>query len=469
MNRFTTPLRLLLVTSGLLLLSTAHALAQTAPPILTLNEVLQSVERHFPQLNAARAEQEAAQGEALSARGAFDPLLRVRGSGVAAGYYRSGRLDAVIEQPTPLWGTTLFAGYRLGLGSFPDYEGKQETNSGGELRAGVQIPLLRNGQSDRRRANIERAEQGRVIADKTLEQQKWELMRIASHRYFDWMAAHQRLAVARNLLAIAERRDAQFKRRLEQGDVSRIDRIDNQRIIEQRRGFLLSQQRAVENTSIELSLYMRGEDGKALERLDGYSAPDFAAPRPPNEAALSEDIARAVSVRPEIARFKAQSLQNDAELRFSRNQLLPGLDLTVGVSKDLGAGLYQRMPTELEVGLSFDLPLLLRASRGKLAAIRRLDLQARFAEERIRADVKDAFSALRTAYERLKVVTEELALSSEVEQAERQKFEAGDSSLIFVNLREQTTAETALKKIEAQTDQEKAWATYQASLAQSVY
>ena len=49
-----------------------------AQDALTVEQVLASVDRAFPLLDAARQDQEAAAGEALSARGAFD--LRLQGS-----------------------------------------------------------------------------------------------------------------------------------------------------------------------------------------------------------------------------------------------------------------------------------------------------------------------------------------------------------------------------------------------------
>jgi outer membrane protein, heavy metal efflux system len=56
----------------------------------------------------------------------------------------------------------------------------------------------------------------------------------------------------------------------------------------------------------------------------------------------------------------------------------------------------------------------------------------------------------------------------EVEKGERERFELGDSNLIFVNLREQTAAEAAIREIDALSDYEKAKAAYRAALAMDV-
>src|SRR5262245_33667096 len=107
----------------LCLSSTAFASEpQTGPLMLT--EVEAAVERAFPLLLAARADRDAAVGAAREARGAFDPSLRARAEVNAFGYYEYPRLDTYVDVPTPLWGTSFQAGYRLGVGHIPVYDGK---------------------------------------------------------------------------------------------------------------------------------------------------------------------------------------------------------------------------------------------------------------------------------------------------------------------------------------------------------
>ena len=43
------------------------------------------------------------------------------------GYYRNAALDVRVEQPTPFYGLTAWAGWRIGVGSFPVYDSKLET------------------------------------------------------------------------------------------------------------------------------------------------------------------------------------------------------------------------------------------------------------------------------------------------------------------------------------------------------
>jgi hypothetical protein len=119
---------------------------------LTLDEVLDSVNRSYPLLTAAQKDVERAEADLLSNRGHFDPVLKANTQNSFLGYYRNSYFDLTLEQPTPVWGTKIYGGWRTGQGNFPLYEGKLATFTGGEIRGGIEVPLLRNGEIDERRA-----------------------------------------------------------------------------------------------------------------------------------------------------------------------------------------------------------------------------------------------------------------------------------------------------------------------------
>lgn len=429
--------------------------------VLALEEVLEAVDRAYPPLQAAAAEQTLAEGDLLSARGAFDPVLRLRGGLSPLGDYTNGRLDVFIEQPTPLWGASLLAGYRLGLGTFADYDGKLKTGGQGELRAGLSVPLWRNGPTDRRRANIRRAELSRTAADLGLTQGRLEAVRLATQRYYEWVAAGQRLQVARRLLALARERDEALAERVARGDLPAIERTDNARALAQREGLVVAAERGLEQAAIELGLYLRGPDGAprppGSERLSG-GLPE-AGPAP---AARPEETASALTRRPEPRRFRALAAQGEVERDLARNQLAPAIDLSVVASRDLA---LER--NAIEAGVYFDLPVPGRTARGRIraaeATVTANQARARFAEDRVAAEVRDARSAWQAAQGRLDMARRELQLAQEVADGERARYQMGEGTLLFVNLREQAAAEAALREIDALLDGLRARAAYRAA------
>lgn len=450
--------------------------AARAEEPLHLESVLASIDRHFPLIEAARRDQQVAEAELLSARGAFDPTVRTRMDGAPLGGYRNGRFDLLFDAPTPLWGTNLFAGYRVAFGKFADYDGKLETNQFGELRAGLSISLLRNGPTDRRRAGIARAELGVPVSATGIKQARIEAARTGSFRYWEWVAAGQRLNVAKLLLKLAEARDAATEARVRRGELARIDRIDNQRAVLGRRGGVVAAERALQAAAIELSIYLRDERGDPLLPDPSQLPAELPGPEssPPEQGSGpverdSDQVSVALKNRPELERLRLQREQQRIERDLARNQMLPAIDLLAVASQDFGPGDPFRAPTVIEGGVSIEIPTLNRTARGRRQAaealLARLDVQARFARDRIRAELADVLSAIATARDRVRIAHEEVELSREVEEAERTRFSLGDSNLIFVNLREQATAEASLREIDARLDYHRARAAYRAVLA----
>ncbi len=452
--------------------STASSASPSAGPPLLLDEVLLSVDRFYPLIEAAQRDVQVAEAELQTARGAFDPGLRLRTDGAPLGYYQGGRADLAVEAPTPWWGATFFGGYRVSFGKFADYDGKLETNQYGELRAGVQVPMWRNGPIDRRRANISRAELGRGVAGMGLVQQRVEALRLGSLRYWDWSAAGQRFRVAQALLTLATVRDEQMAVRVQRGELPAIERTDNRRALLQRRGLTVQAERAMQQAAIELSLYLRGDDGAPL--LIGLGRLPGELPRPPaagidqSPVRIDRDIEWALQHRPEVERLRLQREQLRVERDWAKNQMAPGIDAQMAVSQDFGAGLASREPTVLEGSLVIDIPTLNRAARGRVAAaqasMQRVDAQLRLQRDRVGTEVRDMLSALSAAAERVRMAAEELRTSREVEAAERERFALGDSTLFVVNLREQATFDAALREIDALADFQRALATYRAVL-----
>lgn len=442
------------------------ALLSVAP--LELGEVLDSVEAQFPALVAARADRTAAEGERQAAEGAFDPSWKTRATGVPVGGYPQVRVESVIEGATPLWGAQWFAGYRLGIGAFPDYYGERRTWSGGEFRAGVQVPLLRNGATDRRRVTLGRASLGQQASALFEAQQRLELRRVATVRYWEWRAAGARRAVAKALLDQTREREVQLARRATAGEVAAFEREENRRALIQREAAVVQAQRQVEQAALELSLFLRTPDGQP-------SVPDEARLRPELSSAQAEfPEGTAPEARPDVVRLELQKTQLEWEASFHRNQLLPGLDVGVAVAQDVGnspgPAWNSLGKTELELTATLDVPVLWRAGLGRVksaeAAVGKADAQLTLARDRARMEVEDARSGFKAAQRRVALAEDEVAAAERLERGERTRFELGESTLLLVNLREQATAEARLRQIDAWLDSHRAGAAMKAALGQ---
>ncbi len=438
---------------------------------LTLEKVVNSAVQAFPTLLASEQRIAAAQGEYLSAEGGFDTVLKSQNRWSIAGLYENQNNDVSLEQPTALGGTTFFGGWRRGVGDYPVYDGKNLTASDGEVRVGVNIPLWRNREIDRRRATLKQAELGQNISQHDYDQMLLDVQRQASHRYWDWVLAGQRLKIAEQLLSIAEQRDNGVRQRAAAGDIPKIEIMDNQRAIIERKERQIAALRFLEQTAIQLSLFWRSAQGEPLLPRKEQLPANFPLQEPkllPAAAALEA----AKQERPELKRLALQIEQLQTEQELQQNQAAPGIDLSVSAANDIGDNSNKKDKpnrNELYVGVNIDIPLQRRVATGRAqvanANKQRLTWERNLLENRVAAEVKDVLSALTASQKRLTLSQQQQQVAQQLEEGERTRFALGDSTLLFVNLREIANGDAKMQIAEAATSLFKAYADYQAALA----
>lgn len=431
--------------------------AAVAP--LSAQEVIASVERAYPLIERARQDAAAARGAAVESRGSFDLKLKAAAE-TQSGDYDNTRTKTMVEQPIAPFGLSVFGGYRTGRGAFASYDEKALTLDGGEWSAGLTLPLLRDRAIDDRRTGLRQADAGVEAATASFARVRLAALRDALRRFWDWVAAGRQADVARALLALAERRDTDLADAVRLGQIAPVERLDNQRAILQRRAALVSAGRTLEVAAIELSLFYRAPDGTPVRASADRLPSDL--PRPATALGPDEEaeVAAALALRPEVAVLQARRQQLDADAALARNALLPSLDLFADISRDVGAGKTAQTGRDLQAGLRFDLPLQRRKASGKRlqaeAKLAALEAELRLAQDRIRADVQDALSAVRAAAGSIALIQEELQVARQLETLERERFDLGDSTQFLVNLRELATADAAFRELRALADYQKA-------------
>ena len=439
---------------------------------LGLDEVLVSVERNYPLLRAVEQERAFAGGRLVSSMGVFDLNLTagVDGQGTTYDNLRSG---VGVSQGLPFGGLGAFAGYRNGYGDFPNYNLGNKTAEGGEFRAGLSIPLLRDRAIDRPRANIQQARLDVALAEPVIERQRLDFQRAASRTYWNWIAAGQRLQVVENLVKLAVERDDQLKARVEAGPVANIERIDNQQNIALRNGVLVQAQRGFQQATIDLSLFLRDEAGRptlaGTERLLDF--PEIVAI---DLKAFDASLQTAFELRPEPKRLRLQRDKVAVELRVATNQMLPSVNAVVAATQDAGPGKSSLSGpngldrTTLSAGVAFQLPVQQRDARGRVmqsqAQLAQIDQQLRHAEDVVRAEVQDTFSALERAFEFYQQAKKRVELARLVARAEREQLRLGRSDVLRVTLREQAAFDAEVVEIGGQQDYFRALADFKAAL-----
>jgi outer membrane protein TolC len=426
----------------------AHAEDGARP--LRLDEVLDSLDRSFPLLLAEQEKVAKAEAEQQSAASAFDTKVKLKSSNTPLGKDEYGRVETLLTQDTPYRGLSLYAGWSLGAGQIPDYYGEYETNSGGDVLAGLSVPLLRGGATDEARAGLSMSELAVREAEAERSRKRLAYRRTAALKYWDWVAAGLRLNVERSLLDIATDRDAGLRERFAQGALPEIEVTDNQRIIVARRLKVIDAERKLAQSALELSLYLRNSRGERMvvgaERLPQ----ELPEPTEPKAHSAREDRA---PNRPERQKIAAAQEQARVSRSFAENLRLPALSFSFGASQGLAARADEKAETELSFALTGELPAQNRKARGAAgkarAEIARLDEEQRYLDDSIAVECQSARLALEAAYLRSTLANEGTVLAMKLEDAERERFSLGASTLLVVNLREQARAEAAIAEIDA--------------------
>lgn len=450
-------------------------------PELTLAQVLGALEGRHPTLLAADARVRAADGQERAAHGAFDMQVQAQGWAAPAGYYRYGRSDFVLSQATPLQGASLTAGWRLGRAfagsSVPGYYGHQETLSGGEFRAGVTVPMLRDGPVDPRRAGLERS---RLLADAARAEAAIPRLRVrlaATETWVRWVAAAGRVRVAEDLLRLAEERDKQIGDRVRAGALPALEHLENRRAVLERRQGVVTARRALERAALALSFHWRDDAGVPRLPLSGQAPGIWSVTDSERPVVVKESVAvaEALGRRPELVRWRAMQDAGLVQIRLADNQVAPRVDLSAMGAVDTGApqadGQTARVLGEpaLEVGVTFQIPLGQREARGRADAARAdmsvLEAEFRAQQDQIRIEVLDACSAIRRAGEALEQAVGAAEVAARVAEGERQRFAQGLGTLLIVNLREAAAAQAAQSVVDAKAESALAAAQFRAATA----
>jgi len=439
-----------------------------AAEALTLGEVFSSVDRAYPLLARALQERALAEAGLLEAQGGFDLKLKSKADTKQFGFYKNRVFDAYAEQPLQTWGADVYGGYERGTGNFGSWEGDRLSLDLGEWRSGLRLPLMRDREIDERRANLRAAGVDLEIADQSIDKQRLSIYKFAAKSYWEWVAAGRLRQVAIDILNLATERNSNLEETIAEGLVAPIELTDNRRAILQRQAALVSAERQLQGAAIELSLFLRDDAGNPVVPADDR-LPDFPEPVQLDQDRLLEDIERAASQRPELRGLLAKYRQLTIGRELAENQIKPQIDLIAEFSRDAGDGSITKTGNELKAGVAFELPWQRRKERGKLAAqdakLSAISFELQFTRDRVTADVQDAALGVRAAFDRLQLVRDELEAARQLEQAERDRFDLGDSTLFVVNLREVATANAAAGVVKALADYQKAFVDYRGATA----
>lgn len=421
---------------------------------LKLNDVLKSVNQHFPLIVSQQEEILAAKNNLLSAKGNFDPNIKFSLVNSPNGIYQYNYLNSEISKQIANAPERVFAGYRVGLGNFPVYQQQNWTYNYGEVQAGVEYPLIRNNKIDSARAKIRERKFEISLQRDNLNIQKLSLFRQSTIAFWSLIAEKKKLLIQQKLLSIAKKRQRWIEKRVEKGDLASIDKFDNMRIIMQREAKVASQEQAFDNSSILLSFFLRDKQGNPIppSLIDPPSEFDSGHTlSKPGEMKVGDLLKR----NPMIHQINDKIDINTVNLELAENDKKPSLMGRAYVSQDFGSN--NNVPlnrTTVNLSLVFQMPMYRREAIGRTrAAYHKLEglyAQESLASQKIENELQIALNSFAWTEKRIAILKKEVELNRKVESAENKKFAMGDGNLFMLNEREQITAESQIKLIDSE-------------------
>jgi len=438
--------------------------------ILTLQSVLERVEKGHPLLKGSRTEKIVASGKLLKAMGQFEPsivndyelerLAKNGGTTASVGFN-----DTFVEMRHP-WGIKGFAGFRAGIGSVEVAD--LDINDSNQPLLGIMFPLLRGLITNPEHAELKKSSLAEKQAKFEIQQSRQDLYLGAAIQYWNWVAAWKAMELQKRAVAVAEDRFKQLEKQAEAGARAKFDVIEGEQEVQRRKDKLIKSRRQVEKEQFKLALFLWEND--ALIVPDSFKAPLFPQARLTYSLkSLEEGKRRAATVRPELQLIGLEAEFNNIDMEVAENNLFPDLNVEVQPTRKPGEfvlGLGYRF------GVQLSFPFNQRKARGELLQMsgkaKRLKYRQRFRLKKVIMDVENAHSAVVRAAERIKVSQKALLLAKQLEKGERTRFNLGATSLLIVNLRERNVIKAAEEWITAKADHQKALALFKWSTGEWV-
>jgi outer membrane protein TolC len=322
-------------------------------------------------------------------------------------------------------------------------------------------PLLRNFMTDVNRTDLLLALIERDVADIQLRATITNTVAGVRNAYWDLVYALQAVDVARESLQLAEKLVEDNRVRVEVGTMAEIDVVQAEAEAATRRQTLAQSEATWRTSELALKRLIVGstEDPLWRARLDPTDRPSFSA----SPVDVDSAVRRALGQRTDLVQSRKNLEISDTNLRFLRNQSLPGLDLLASYGLQgiggtsfiraggLGSPIVQTIPggyadalrrvsnrefPTWNIALNVNYPIgtsaadadyaRARVTRNQsLAEIRALELQ-------VATEVTNAALQLESNVKSLEAATAARQLAERRLEAEQSKFEVGISTNFFV-------------------------------------
>jgi len=423
---------------------------------LTIDYAIENSLKNYPKILEYYHKNNSSISNLAASYGVFDVKLKQEYQDKSRGYYDAKLLDILLEKQNQILNSNFYAGYRYSTKDFGDYESYKNTGRGGEFAFGGRISLLQNRNIDKNRLNVNLAKLEVEFSNLQLQNIILQIKRDVKKAYFDWVFSFYTYQQYQELYNLALKRQVAFETRYKKGDIAKITLSENNKLLLQRKTDLQIAKIDFDNNSLYLGLFVRNSNYEMMQ-IDQKNVDEGQMKKLFNNLntltpqKMQADIDQAIACRIEAKLTKTLQNQELENLKYYQQTLLPKLDFSFEASKDIKERNQTRKNSENNLKLNFELPLQRTEAKNKIIAInekiKAYNEEINLISNKITTQMKQNFLNLQNLQAIFGNISQEIDLAKQLENAEKEKFNQGVSSLFLVNQREQDVIKAKINQI----------------------
>lgn len=386
-----------------------------------------------------------------AARGNYDPLLAGNYDQKQFGgknYYTT--LNSEIKQPI-FTSQYLKFGYDYGIGANVNPE--QLTPTRGLPYMGIEVGLLQGLAIDKRRAEVLKSKEYLNYFDAEKRIQMNNLLFESSQRYFEWLFSLKEMALNEFFMKVAKQRLQGIEALASTGERAPVDTIEAAIFYQSR--LLDFQNATIDNQKSinELSMYNWRDNGPELTSNTFQTFDSLDAYYEKAKLILTEALYQKSSINPVISKYNSTQKILAIDNRLKKEMIKPILNVKYNFLSTNNTSFNPAFSNNsYKWGVNLSFPLFLRnpVNEYKMAKVisqnNSLEVQNKLNELNFKINiVKQNIDIL---LQQLQNANRTAKYSKQLVEAERLKFENGESSLFLLNTRENKWLESELKLAE---------------------
>lgn len=288
-----------------------------------------------------------------------------------------------------------------------------------------------------------------------------ELRYGAFQQYWEWWMSNSVLDVHREWLSIAEQRLSDTRSRFLAGDIASIDTLETAIQVQNRRQKLQAAQAKWNKESLDLPSHLWEENERNFMPIESLKntvpQKEVVFNTALNNTNVLADRTRTIeNFSPEILKFTPMIEELRAEERLKREMMKPVVNFQYNALNEATTPADQMLTlNNYKWGAQISWPILMRKAKGELGITRikieELELEAVQKTTILRNKALASVQQLDLLRQQLQNVSANVNSMQRLLDAEREKFNSGESSVFLINTREQQLFDLRIQETEIST------------------